>query len=59
MALTRQEIQKKSDEKRGLIVRGYKLPAATVTLIKQLAEQRNISQAALITEAVQRLAQSN
>lgn len=52
MALTRHEIQQKSDAKRGLKVRGYKLPTETVDEIARLAKVSGKSQAAVITEAV-------
>lgn len=52
MALSHYEIQKKSDKKRGVVTRGYTLPLETVSLIKQIAADKNMSQAAVITEAV-------
>lgn len=52
MALSKYEIQKKSDARRGLKVRGYKLPAETVDEIAHLAKLGNKSQAAVITEAI-------
>lgn len=52
MALSRYEIQKKSDAKRGIVTRGYKLPAEVVAEIARLASERGQSQAAVIAEAV-------
>lgn len=52
MALSHYEIQKKSNKKQGLVTRGYTLPLETVNLIKQIAADKNMSQAAVITEAV-------
>lgn len=52
MALSRYEIQKKSDAKRGIVTRGYKLPAAVVAQIPRLAKERGQSQAAVIAEAI-------
>lgn len=52
MALSKYEIQKKSDARRGLKVRGYKLPAETVEAIAALAKETGKSQAAVIVEAI-------
>lgn len=57
MALSRTEIQKRSDEKRGIVQKNFKLPAETVELIKTEAEKRGIPQAALITLAVKSLSE--
>lgn len=40
MALSRTEIQKRSDEKRGIVQKNFKLPSETVELIKTEAERR-------------------
>ncbi|MDO5058779.1 MAG: CopG family transcriptional regulator [Neisseria sp.] len=53
MALTRNEIQKKSDAKRGVQPKTYKLPVETVALIKRLAEARGMTQVELIRQAVE------
>ena len=52
MVLSKYEIQKKSDARRGLKVRGYKLPAETVEEIAALAKACNKSQASVIVEAI-------
>lgn len=59
MALTRHEIQQKSDARRGLKVRGYKLPVETVDEIARLAKASGKSQAAVITEAIALWAQAH
>lgn len=56
MALSRYEIQKKSEARRGIVTRGYKLPAAVVAQIARLAKERGQSQAAVIAEAIALLA---
>lgn len=56
MALSRYEIQKKSEAKRGIVTRGYKLPAEVVAEITRLAKERGQSQAAVIAEAITLLA---
>lgn len=50
MALSRREIQKKSDNKRGVRSKAYHLPEATIALIDHLADVRGISKSALLTE---------
>ncbi|QMT39308.1 ribbon-helix-helix protein, CopG family [Neisseria sicca] len=57
MALSRTEIQKRSNEKRGIVQKNFKLPAETVELIKTEAEKRGIPQAALIALAVKSLSE--
>lgn len=56
MAMSIAEIQKRSDIKRGVKTKGFKLHLDTIALIEQLSEELNISQAQLITQAVQQLA---
>lgn len=57
MALSRYEINKHSEQKRGIVTRGYKLPETTVELIKNTAKAQGISQAALIEAAVRAYAE--
>ncbi|UOO76042.1 ribbon-helix-helix protein, CopG family [Neisseria sp. Dent CA1/247] len=52
MALSPNEIQKRSDEKRGVKAKSYKLPKETIELITALAKKTGKSQAAIINEAV-------
>lgn len=52
MALTRTEIQKRSDDKRGVKLKGFKLNQETIELIECLAEQHGISQTQVIVKAV-------
>lgn len=58
MALSRTEIQKRSDEKRGIVQKNFNLPSETVELIKTEAERRGVSQAALIALAVRSFAEA-
>lgn len=50
--LTRHELQMKSDEKRGVKLKGFKLHTDTIELIERLAEQHGISQTQVIVQAV-------
>lgn len=52
MAKSITEIQAKSDMKRGLKVKGFKLHVDDIALIEQASTDLNISQAQLITDAV-------
>ncbi|XKM12678.1 hypothetical protein RCS94_06525 [Orbaceae bacterium ac157xtp] len=52
MALTRVQIQAKSDQKRGVKVKGFKLHADDIAFIEQASKDLNISQAKLIVDAV-------
>lgn len=56
MAQTQAEIQARSDAKRGVKVKSYKLPIATIDLVTALAAASGKPQSAIITEAVQLLA---
>lgn len=46
------DIQKRSDEKRGIKPKTYKLPLATIARIELLASQGGVSQGAIITAAI-------
>lgn len=50
MAKSRTEIQKKSDDKRGVMTKTYRLPKAVVTAIADTAKQQQITQGVLIAE---------
>lgn len=52
MALTRAEIQKKSDAKRGVRSKGYKLPNDIIDLISELSDKTGKSQSKIIEEAM-------
>lgn len=58
MAQSTNEIQRRSDEKRGVRSKGYKLPVQTIELIEQLSKNTGRPQSAIITEAVKMLAES-
>ena len=52
MALTRAVIQKKSDEKRGVKSKGYKLPVDIIDIISELSDKTGKSQSKIIEEAI-------
>lgn len=52
MALTRAEIQRKSDEKRGVKSKAYKLPIHIIELIVELSAKTGKSQSKIIEEAI-------
>lgn len=58
MAQSTNEIQLKSDLKRGVRSKGYKLPVQTIELIEQLSKETGRPQSAIITEAVKMLSDS-
>lgn len=58
MAQSTADIQKRSDEKRGVKSKGYKLPVETIDLIARLSDETGQPQSAIITEAVKIFAES-
>lgn len=58
MAQSIASIQRRSDEKRGVSAKTYKLPQETIKLIAALSESTGRSQAAIIAEAVARYSES-
>lgn len=56
MAQSTSAIQLKSDLKRGVKSKGFKLPVETIALIESLAEKTGKPQSAIITEAIKLLA---
>lgn len=52
MALTRAEINQRSNEKRGIKNKGFKLNVDDITMIKQTAIDFNMSEAKLVVEAI-------
>ncbi|EHI8953349.1 TPA: hypothetical protein ACIPE5_002116 [Salmonella enterica subsp. diarizonae serovar 61:r:-] len=52
MAQSTADIQRRSDEKRGVRPKGYKLPVETIELIATLSAQTGQPQSAIIAEAV-------
>ena len=52
MALTRAEIQKRSDKKRGVKSKGYKLSIETIEMIAELSKSTGKSQGTIIEEAI-------
>lgn len=58
MALSRAEINQRSNQKRGVINKAFKLNQHTVDLIISLSQQDGISQAQLITQLINDYANS-
>ena len=58
MKLSINEIKARSDEKRGVKSKSYKLPLATIAEIEQLSKQHDIPQNQLISQAVELWKQS-
>lgn len=56
MALSRNEIQQKSDAKRGIVQKNFKLHADTVALLARLTEHTGKAQNHVLTEALQEYA---
>jgi predicted DNA-binding protein len=53
MALSRAEIQKRSDDKRGVKSKSYKLQIETIHTIIELSNESGKSQSKVIEEAIQ------
>lgn len=58
MAQSISSIQAKSDAKRGVRSKGFKLPEATISLIAELSEKSGKPQSAVISEAIRLYAES-
>ncbi|MFP2422215.1 hypothetical protein ACLEXA_11835 [Pseudescherichia vulneris] len=58
MAQSTNAIQLKSDLKRGVRSKSYKLPVETIELIEKMATQTGKPQSAIITEAVKMLSEN-
>lgn len=58
MAQSTSDIQKRSDDKRGVKVKGIKLHVDTIALLEKLADETGESQAAVVTKALNMLAES-
>lgn len=52
MALSKAEIQKRSDEKRGVKSKGYKLSIETIEMIATLSKSTGTAQGTIIEEAI-------
>lgn len=52
MALSRVEINKRSDDKRGVKTKGIKLHLDTIALLKQLSTDLNMSESKIVTDAI-------
>lgn len=55
MALSRVQINARSEAKRGIKVKSFKLHESSIAYIEQISKQTGISQTRLITEAIQAL----
>lgn len=58
MSMSTNEIKARSDEKRGVKPKTYKLPISVIAEIEQLSQQYNIPQNQLIIQAVELWKQS-
>lgn len=52
MALTKQEIQAKSDAKRGVRLQSYKLHEEVIALLAELSEQTGLSKTQIVTQGI-------
>lgn len=52
MAMSRNEIQRKSDEKRGVKLCAFKFKRETITRLERLAEQHEMSKTALLEKLI-------
>lgn len=59
MALSRTEIVNRSDAKRGIKLKAFKLPLEVIAEIEALSQKLNIPQNQLIIQAVQQFKQNN
>ena len=59
MAMTRAEINAKSDKKRGVRVQSYKLHEDVITLLSELSEQTGLSKTQIITQGFKLFAEQN
>ncbi|MCT8655934.1 ribbon-helix-helix protein, CopG family [Glaesserella parasuis] len=59
MAMTRAEINAKSDKKRGVRVQSYKLHEDVITLLSELSEQTGLSKTQIITQGIKLFAEQN
>ena len=55
MALSRIEINARSEAKRGIKVKSFKLHESTIAHIEQISQQTGLSQTKLITQAIEML----
>lgn len=59
MAMTRAEINAKSDKKRGVKVQSYKLHEEVIALLAELSEQTGLSKTHIITQGIKLFAEQN
>lgn len=52
MAQSRNDIQKKSDEKRGVKLCSFKLKLETIAKLERMAEEENLSKTALLEKLI-------
>ncbi|MBS9781330.1 MAG: ribbon-helix-helix protein, CopG family [Gammaproteobacteria bacterium] len=55
MAKSKAQIQKESDARRGVKDKKFQLPLTTIDKIKQLSDERGISQSQLIVQLIDEL----
>lgn len=56
--LTRHELQMKSDEKRGVKFKGFKLHETVIAELERLSEQTGLSQTQIVTESIKLFAET-
>lgn len=56
MAMTRSEIQKRSDEKRGVRVKSLKMKVEDILLLEKLAAETGLAQGDLVAAALKKYA---
>ncbi|MCT8579993.1 ribbon-helix-helix protein, CopG family [Glaesserella parasuis] len=59
MAMTRAEINAKSDKKRGVRVQSYKLHEEVIALLTELSEQSGLSKTQIVTQGIKLFAEQN
>lgn len=57
--LTPQELQAKSDKKRGVRLASFKLHEDIIALLAQLSEQTGLSKTQVVTQALQQFAENH
>ncbi|WP_249961510.1 ribbon-helix-helix protein, CopG family [Histophilus somni] len=58
MAMTKQEIQAKSDAKRGVRLQSYKLHEDVIALLAELSSQTGLSKTQIVTQGIKLFAET-
>ncbi|MGY6089409.1 ribbon-helix-helix protein, CopG family [Avibacterium paragallinarum] len=59
MAMTRAEINAKSDKKRGVRLQSYKLHEEVIALLAELSSQTGLSKTQIVSEGIKLFAETN